>query len=160
MSLAAASASRPMTEVSFYHLTARPLEWALPKLLERTLERGERAVVMASSEARVDALDGQLWTYDQGSWLPHGTAKTGSAPEQPVWLTVDDENPNGATYLFLTDGATSRRAGDYARVFELFDGRDGEAVAAARERWRIYKDAGHDLSYWKQDERGRWEKAG
>ena len=35
-----------------------------------------------------------------------------------------------------------------------------EAVAAARERWRTYKGAGHDLSYWKQDERGRWEKAG
>ena len=149
-----------MTEVGFYHLQRSSLDEALPKLLEKVVELGHRVVLVAGSDERVDALNDLLWTYEERSWLPHGTAKTGSAPEQPVWLTVDDENPNGATYLFLTDGATSRRAGDYARVFELFDGRDDEAVAAARERWRIYKDAGHDLSYWKQDERGRWEKAG
>ena len=64
-----------MTEVSFYHLTARPLESALPRLLERTLESNSRAVVITSSDERVEMLDDLLWTYDPASWLPHGTKK-------------------------------------------------------------------------------------
>jgi DNA polymerase-3 subunit chi len=149
-----------MTEINFYHLTVRPLEWALPKLLERTLEAGARAVVMATSEARVDALNTHLWTYDPNSWLPHGAEKDGNAANQPIWLTTADETPNDAGFLFLTDGAVSDHVADFSRVFELFDGRHDEAVAAARGRWKSYKEAGHVLSYWQQDDRGRWSKAG
>jgi DNA polymerase-3 subunit chi len=149
-----------MAEISFYHLTARPLEWALPKLLERTLESDERAVVMASSTERVADLNGHLWSYDAAAWLPHGSEKDGTPEDQPIWLTIRDENPNTANFLFLTDGAVSEQVDHFKRVFELFDGRDDEAVKAARARWKAYKEAGHALSYWKQDERGRWEKAG
>jgi DNA polymerase III subunit chi len=149
-----------MAEISFYHLTVRPLEWALPKLLERTLESGERALVMVSSEARVEALNSHLWTYDANSWLPHGAEKDGNAADQPIWLTAGTSNPNNAGFLFLTDGASSDHVEDFKRVFELFDGRDDAAVAAARVRWKTYKDAGHALSYWQQDDRGRWNKAG
>ncbi|MGH6618686.1 MAG: DNA polymerase III subunit chi, partial [Alphaproteobacteria bacterium] len=93
-----------MTEIRFYHLQRMPLDRALPMLLERTLERGWRAVVQADSEERVQALNGQLWTYGKDSFLPHGTAREGDAALQPVWLTHRDENPNGANVLFLVDG--------------------------------------------------------
>ncbi|WP_193188122.1 DNA polymerase III subunit chi [Nisaea sediminum] len=149
-----------MTDINFYHLTARPLEWALPKLLEKSLQAEARVVVMASSEERVADLNAHLWSYDPDSWLPHGSEKDGHAEDQPVWLTVEDENPNGARFLFLTDGATSGHIGDFERVFELFDGRNNEAVAAARARWKNYKDSGHTLAYWRQTDAGGWEKAG
>lgn len=143
-----------MTEIRFYHLTRSALEEALPALLEKTLERGLRAVVMAGSAERVEALTQRLWTYNPNSFLPHGNAKDGNADMQPVWLTPLDERPNDAEFLFLTDGAQSARVADYQRVCEIFDGNDDEAVAAARLRWKDYKAAGHDLSYWQQGERG------
>ena len=61
-----------MTEVLFYHLEHQPLERVLPgaSLVERTLERGWRAVVQAGSEERVEALDTLLWTYREESFLP------------------------------------------------------------------------------------------
>ena len=149
-----------MTDIAFYHLQKWPLERALPRLLEKTVEVGKRAAVMAGSEERVEALTALLWTYDRESWLPHGSARDGDGAEQPVWLTIEDENPNGATFLFLTDGAVSGRVADYERCFELFDGNDPDAVEAARGRWRAYKDAGHTLTYWQQTERGGWEKKG
>lgn len=149
-----------MTDINFYHLTARPLEWALPKLLEKSLQAEARVVVMASSEERVADLNGHLWSYDPDSWLPHGCEKDGNAGDQPIWLTTADENPNGARFLFLTDGATSGHVGDFERVFELFDGRNDEAVSAARARWKTYKEAGHTLAYWRQTDAGGWEKAG
>jgi DNA polymerase-3 subunit chi len=143
-----------MTEVRFYHLTRKELEQVLPELLEKTLERGWKAVVMAASPERVEALTQYLWTYNPNNFLPHGSEKDGNAELQPVWLTPNDERPNAAEVLFLTDGATSERIGDYARVCEIFDGNNETALAAARSRWSRYKTAGYDLSYWQQGERG------
>lgn len=149
-----------MTEIGFYHLTATPLERALPKLLERTLQAGRRAVVLAGSEERVQALNGLLWTYDDRSWLPHGSARDGFAADQPVWLTAAEGNPNGASYLFLVDGIPAGDPGAWERIFDLFDGRDDAAVAAARGRWKAARDAGHTLTYWRQTDAGGWEKKG
>ena len=69
----------------------------------------------------------------------------------------DDAAPNGARFLFLVDGAVSARLEAFARVFDLFDGNDEAAVAAARERWRAAKAAGHVLTYWQQGPKG-WAK--
>ena len=147
-----------MTDIAFYHLERSPLESALPQLLEKTLAAGKRALVLASSEERVEGLAQVLWTYDPGSWLPHGTKKDGNPEDQPVWLSTEDESANHATFLFLTDGATSQWVDSYERCFELFDGRDEAAVQAARERWKSYKAAGHGLAYFQQTARGGWEK--
>lgn len=148
-----------MAEIGFYHLTRTGIDQALPQLLGRVLEQGGRAVVLCGSEERRDALDASLWLSERPDWLPHGTARMGHADLQPVWLTTADENPNGAGFLFLLDGLSSARLDGYARVFDLFDGHDEAAVAAARERWKAAKAAGHALAYWKQGARG-WEKAG
>jgi len=75
-----------------------------------------------------------------------------------VWLAVADDNANRADYLFLTDGAASARVGEFERCFELFDGRDEAALAAARDRWKQYQTAGHALTYWRQTDAGGWKK--
>ncbi len=147
-----------MTDIAFYHLQRSSLEKVLPKLLERTLDAGKRALVLTGSEDRTEALTGLLWTHEPDSWLPHGSLKDGNAEDQPVWLCEAQENPNGAEFLFLTDGATYDPVGDFARCFELFDGNDDEAVSAARTRWKAYLDSGHTLTYWQQGERGGWEQ--
>ena len=149
-----------MTEIAFYHLTKSSLEAALPKLLEKTLKTGKRAVVVAGSTQRAETLNSLLWTYKQGSWLPHGASKDGNAEEQPIWIATDDKPLNGATFLFLTDGTASEVVGDFERCFELFDGNDPAAVETARKRWKAYKDADHELTYWQQTARGGWEKKG
>lgn len=149
-----------MAEIGFYHLTVTPLEKALPKLLEKTLDAGERALVRAVSPDRVAWLNEQLWTYDDRSWLPHGTAEVGFPEDQPIWLTAGEDNANAAKFLFLVDGAQAEDPADFTRIFNLFDGRNDEAVAAERTRWKAWRDAGQTLTYWKQTETGGWQKAG
>ncbi len=144
-----------MTEIGFYHLTRSTLAQALPQLLVRTLAAGHRALVVGTSVAGLDGLSGALWT--QPAWLPHGSAADGDPDLQPIWLSVDAEPLNGARYLFLVDGAEADRVVGYDRVFDLFDGNDPEAVAAARVRWKRAKDAGHTMAYWQQTETG-WQK--
>jgi DNA polymerase-3 subunit chi len=148
-----------MTEAVFYHLLRKPLEKALPELLEKSYERGWRVVVQAGSDERVDALDAHLWTYNDSSFLPHGTARDGEAAAHPILLTTADHNPNGATVRFLIDGvAMPPDAASYDRIVLLFDGEDDDAVAAARARWSEAKAQGFDVTYWQPDEQGRWVK--
>lgn len=146
-----------MAEIGFYHLTRTGADQALPALLGRTLAAGQRAVVICGSPERVAALDAALWLCPEPDWLPHGTAAMGEADLQPIWLTTEDEAPNNARFLFLIDGAASHRLDQFDRVFDLFDGNDEAAVAAARRRWKAAKEAGHALAYWQQGPRG-WEK--
>jgi DNA polymerase-3 subunit chi len=146
-----------VSEIGFYHLTRSPLAQALPRLLGRVLALPARALVLCASEERLRALDDALWTCAEPDWLPHGTR---DAPDQPIFLTLEDAPPaNGAQHLFLTDGMTSAHLDRYARVFDLFDGEDAEAVQAARARWSAAKAAGHTLTYWQQTPKG-WERKG
>ncbi len=150
-----------MAEVGFYHLTRSSAEQALPRLLERTLELGKRAMVRVGDEARAAALDEALWRLPEPIWLPHGTASLGCAELQPVFIAGSSDAaaaPNGASFLFLLDGVEAA-AEPFERVFDLFDGGDAAAVAAARGRWSALKQGGHRLTYWRQDAKG-WQKAG
>ena len=150
--------SAEIPEVLFYHLERHPLEVVLPNLLEKTLERGWRAVVQSGSEERLEALDTALWTYSEESFLPHGTAKSGHPADQPVYLTTGADTPNGAGVRFLVDGAEAETFTGFARLVYVFDGRDEEATTRARLEWKKATAAGCAVTYWRQSEAGRWEK--
>ena len=147
-----------MVEYGFYHLTRTALEPALGRLLERVLASGQRAVVVASSAERVEALNRALWTFGRDSFLPHGARDDGFAEDQPVFLTAQADFPNGATVLVLVDGAELEPAPPVSRCLYLFDGTDDAAVAQARALWRKRQERGAPLTYWQQTERG-WHKS-
>jgi DNA polymerase-3 subunit chi len=148
-----------MTEVLFYHLQNMSLENVLPPLLEKTFERGWRAVVHASSEERADALDSHLWTYRDDSFLPHATWRASDAGEQPIVLTVDQGNPNQASVRFLIDNvALPQDSESYARLVLVFNGDDDIALDTARSIWTECKSRGFDVTYWQTDDHGRWQR--
>jgi DNA polymerase III subunit chi len=148
-----------MTEILFYHLKGRTLEQVLPVLLQKSLERGWRVVVQACSDERIEALDAHLWTWRDDAFLPHGTWRDGDASQQPVLLTINEENPNGAAARFLVEGASiPSDAACYQRLVMLFDGEDADAAATARARWGEAKVAGFDVTYWQTDEKGQWRR--
>ena len=152
-----------MPETLFYHLERKGLEDVLPGLLERTRERGWRAVLRVGSAERMEALDTHLWTYSEQTFLAHGTAAEGDPSRQPIYLTTEEENPNKAEVLFLVGGAlpsdwAAPSLAQFARIVLLFDGRDPDALDAARAAWRNAKEAGHEVTYWKESASGKWEK--
>lgn len=152
-----------MMEVLFYHLERKSLDDVLPALIEKTLERGQRALIKCESADRAAAIDTLLWTYDEKSFLPHAQLGDGDAARQPVLITVEDANANSANLLFIVGGATppdwqSESTQAFSRVVLLFDGRDPQALAGARDAWKAAKEAGHEVTYWKESPSGKWEK--
>ena len=146
-----------MTEILFYHLENQPLERVIPVLLEKTLERGWRAVIEAGSRERAEALDAVLWTYRDDGFLPHGVAGGEADADQPVLITTDADNANAANVRFFVDRAVPQSAEGYERIVYLFSGHDPDAVIEARAAWKALLP-GNALTYWQQDENGRWVK--
>lgn len=147
-----------LTEILFYHLTEKRMEQVLPGLLEKCLERDWRVTVQTGEGGSVEALDAALWTYEDQSFLPHSAIKDGHEAHQPIWLTADNENPNQSNIRFLVEGAVPETSEGYERIIYLFDGHNADQLAIARERWKIEKAAGHQVTYWQQSPQGRWEK--
>jgi len=149
-----------VSEVRFHHLERRRVDEALPRILERALEEGRRVLVRASSDELATALNERLWTYDDAGFLPHGAAGDGDPMTQPIFLTSEVGNPNGATMLVRLAGveaAENDEAFDLALL--LFDGRDEAALTHARAEWRRLKDKGSAISYWRETDEGGWERA-
>lgn len=151
-----------MAEIWFYHLERLSLAQTLPNLLERSLERGWRAVVQIPSEERLAALDQLLWIYSEESFLPHGSARDGDPERQPIFLTCGGDNPNSAQVRFCVEGADPQEAlakgAAHLRVAALFDGRDEDALTLARRQWAALKTSPHQRAYWQANDAGRWEK--
>ncbi|MGA8171141.1 MAG: DNA polymerase III subunit chi [Methylocystis sp.] len=151
-----------MIEVSFYHLTRRRLEQALPVLLEKSLARGWRVAVQARDPKRLQNLDDFLWSFEPTKFLPHGTRADGAPETQPIYLTIEGDNPNGADVRFLIDGVNAApllsdpASAPNARAVLMFDGNDAQELQAARDQWKELRDAGFELVYFQEDERGAW----
>ena len=147
------------TEIWFYHLERSTLDQVLPELLDKTLQRGWRALVRVADPSRLDEIDEHLWAWREDSFLAHGRAGQDHADRQPILLSQTGENPNGAQALFIVDQSDMGPVEGYERCFIIFDGRDDAALNHARERWKALKAQGASLAYWKQSDEGRWEKA-
>ncbi len=156
-----------MSDINFYHLQRSSLETVLPKLLEKTMGAGKRALVMASSTQKSEQLSNHLWTYEASSWMPNGSNKDNRPKEIspldfPIWISDDlkaaNDNINNAEFLFLTDNAQTTDLEDFQRVFVLFDGNNDFSLSQARDFWKDCKENNHDLTYWQQNERGGWDE--
>ena len=145
-------------EVWFYHLERSGVEQTLPVLLEKTLAKGWKALVRAPDEQRLDHLDQMLWNWRDDAFLPHGLDSEPHAARQPVLLTSGQDNPNQAQALFLLDGAQAASLEGFERCIVLFDGREPEALQAARTQFKAFKAGGAAMSYWQEDPDRGWEK--
>ena len=147
-----------MTSIRFYHLQNQNVEAALPALLTKALAQGHKIMVKTADERQAESLNEYLWTYHPDSFLPHGTAKDGFEASQPIFLTGSNDNPAGADVLIVAGGEAPEDLNAYKLTCEMLDGRNETAVAEARKRWKPYKEAGYDVTYWQQTAQGSWEQ--
>jgi DNA polymerase-3 subunit chi len=147
-----------MTSVQFYHLTTTPLERALPKLLEKAVAGGFKTLLVADSEEYAERLNELLWTYDAGSFLPHGSTADPNPEAQPVLISTSMEPVNSASLLVVTNGVIPDNKEAFGRIIDIFDGSNPQIVEKARARWTSYKQSNCEMAYMRQTDSGGWEK--
>lgn len=147
-----------MGVVMFYHLTRSSVDETLMQLLPRAMGQGWRVMIRGTDADALARLDAQLWLGGEDAFLPHGLQGGPHDADQPV-LIGQGAIANDAKGLFLLDGAetSAAEARGLERVWLLFDGGDGPALARARTQWKALTEAGVAAQYW-SEESGRWEK--
>ncbi|MEG3122519.1 DNA polymerase III subunit chi [Sphingomonas sp. GB1N7] len=144
-------------QVDFYHLTATPLDRALPQIAEKVLASGGRLLIVTDSAQQRASLDRLLWNYSAESFLPHAEAGGEGDSAQPVLLSASPEPANAARNIAMVDGVWRDEALGFDRAFHFFD---ADRIVEARVAWKALADRdGVTRNYWKQNEGGRWEKA-
>lgn len=141
----------------FYHLEASTLEGVLPGLLEKTLEKGWRALVKLP-EDKLAQLDNFLWTFREDAFLPHGREDEPQAELQPILLSATTQSAKGFDAVFLLDGASIEDMDGVSRAMVMINGRAADDVQRERGRWKTLKETGASLAYYQQNTHGRWEK--
>lgn len=149
-----------MSRIDFYHLQKSTLDEALPKLVLKAYETGKKIKIKVGNDLRVDFLNTLLWTFEDESFLPHGTKKDGFADMQPVYISSDDDNPNDAVFLFLVEAAdiTPEDALNFERIFYIFSGNNENELTKAREMFRAFANKDFERHYWQQNIEAKWEE--
>lgn len=141
-----------MTRIDFYVLPdADPAQRPLLacKLAEKAYSQGLKVYIHTASEQEAQQLDELLWTFRDGSFLPHAihSAVTGDPP--PILLGHDHEpagQPDSHWDVLINLGNDIPRFfGRFQRVAELVDQRT-ELLAQSRERFRYYRERGYELN--------------
>ena len=144
-------------EAGFYQVPAGRNVATARELLEENLLKGWRTLIRLPDGESLQKLDDWLWTHGEGSFLPHGTEATGFVEMQPVYLTADGGNPNGASCLMLLNGAIapSDELAPFESVTVIFG---ADRAKPARALWQDWKEAGVALAYWQRDPHGSWQR--
>ena len=140
-------------QVDFYQLTRDPAEKLLPTLAQRTLDAGERMLIVSDDFEQIEAISAALWTSKAESFLAHALAGGERDADQPILLSQDCEPANNARFVALADGQWRDVAPQTTRVFYVFA---PDRLDDARAAWRTLGDqVDVERRYWKQDGR-RW----
>jgi len=136
-----------MTEVDFYILKDKAPQAGMQfacRLAEKIFKDGHQVYINTTSGQQLKQLDDLLWTFRQGSFLPH-TVCTSNEPEAaPILLghAIEPDGPSDVLVNLAEDipAFFSR----FSRVTELVSGDDTQRETA-RTRYKFYKDRGYTV---------------
>ena len=138
-----------MARVDFYIL-AQPDERARQllacKLAEKAWRLDHSVYIHAKDRADAERLDELLWTFRDGSFVPHGLAgRVDGTESSPIMIGYDDARIGERDLLInLCDEIPSFVEG-FPRVAELVTS-DESSRNLSRRRYAQYRDQGHELN--------------
>lgn len=139
--------------VDFYVLAEADAEARMRfacRLAEKAYQHQQRVHLHTASVARAGALDELLWTFRQGSFVPHELAPTGATATSPVTIGHGPGTPPQADLLINLSDELPEFAVHFPRVAEVVDSSD-EGRTLARERFREYRKRGEEPVTHKMD---------
>jgi DNA polymerase-3 subunit chi len=137
-----------VTQVDFYILdedSTNALLNTACRIAEKAMKQQQHIYVNAQSEVQARNLDDLLWTFSQGSFVPHRLVEAGGAQNatEPVLVGFGDDpkNENWQLIINLAD-AVPEFFSRYERMIEIIDA-NLERRTQGRERYRFYKERGY-----------------
>ena len=139
-----------MTQVDFYILDSASEQSAgifTCRLTEKAYRAGMKVFIHAPSMNDAKRLDDLLWTYNQGSFLPHGQSNQHDASADlatPIMLGTSLEEAGQEDLLINLTQQLPAESQRFQRIAEVIVNNDAEKQAA-RQRFRHYRDQGFEV---------------
>jgi len=133
-----------VTKVDFYILSGNFREQTACKLAEKAYKLGHRIYMHTESEKQANHIDELLWTFRDGSFLPHEHYHAGKATNSPVLIGAADAPETDSEVLINLTPEVPLFFSRFLRVAELVNP-DKTSKQQGRERFRFYKDRGYQL---------------
>ncbi len=143
-----------MSEVVIYKLTSNPWKKVFPKLLEGVLNKGNRVHVFCI-DGSIKELDDLLWTYEQLSFLPHGTSEDPHSEGHPIILSSKPFAINGAKVLAIANDKVPDNFYEYEKILCVFDSTQYGSIEPFLKQC---DDKKIQKSFFVQNSNGAWDK--
>jgi DNA polymerase-3 subunit chi len=137
-----------MTQVDFYILDeqASGNRYLLAcRLAEKIYHQGRRIYINTDSDEDQRHMDRLLWTFRQGSFVPHARQAKADPRTTPVIIGRQGESGEENDVMINLAAAVPTNFSRFERVAEVID-REAPVKAAGRERFRFYRDRGYPLN--------------
>jgi DNA polymerase-3 subunit chi len=142
---AASSGDAPGLRVDFYVLDEASASARLKlacKLAEKAYLTSQSVLVWHTDPEELKAFDAMLWTFSDGSFVPHELlTATGSAGEAPILLSAGTPPPQNIDIIINLAADVPPCLAQTRRVAEIIDGDDARR-RAGRARFKTYRELG------------------
>ena len=147
-----------MTQIIFYSTAPLQVEKTLFTLLEKSLEKGNKSLLLFKDKEKCLSINEQLWTYKQNSFLPHISEddQIYDNIDVPVYLSTKNENPFKAELLFSIDGFLPDNIDHFERVIIIIDVNDELLNEKYKNYYLDIKQNFEDIVFYKSDDNGKW----
>ena len=147
-----------MTQIIFYSTAPLQVEKTLFALLEKSLEKGNKSLLLFKDKEKCLSINEQLWTYKQNSFLPHISEddKIYDDIDVPVYLSTKNENPFKAELLFSIDGFLPDNIDHFERVIIIIDVNDELLNEKYKNYYLDINNNFEDIVFYKSDDNGKW----
>jgi DNA polymerase III subunit chi len=119
------------------------------RIAEKAMRSHQRIYVNVGSPEAARRLDELLWTFSQGSFIPHrviGHSSADASADEPVLIGYSlAAPPDGCDVLINLTDEMPETGGNCRRVIEVVDSEPARRDRG-RERYRIYRERGFKLN--------------
>jgi len=138
-----------MSRVDFYVLAKvdeRARQVLACKLAEKAWRLDNTVYIHAGSRADAERLDELLWTFRDGSFVPHGIVGRNDGTESsPIMIGSDHDGVDPRDLLINLCDEIPHFAEGFPRVAELVTS-DVNCREKSRKRYSLYREQGHELN--------------
>tara|TARA_B100000674_G_scaffold373234_1_gene315725 strand:- start:368 stop:832 length:465 start_codon:yes stop_codon:yes gene_type:complete len=147
-----------VTQIIFYSTAPLQVEKTLFALLEKSLEKGNKSLLLFRDKEKCLSINEQLWTYKQNSFLPHISEddQIYDDIDIPVYLSTKNENPFKAELLFSIDGYLPDNIQHFERVIIIIDVNDEILNEKYKNYYLDINKNFEDIVFYKSDDNGKW----
>ena len=138
-----------MTRVDFYLTKTGQQKQILVtacRLAEKAFSRGHHVFIHTDDTEKANQLDDLLWTFRQGSFIPHTLLQDNTVPDDASKVLIGCQHNPETEHDVMINLASSipEFFSRFERVAEIVSG-DPSQRDIARDRFRYYRDRGYEL---------------